>query len=127
MDIDDTRADLIDHVAEWSGVAGQLRVRMTDGTESWIDIRSPLADELYLHPELGSKARAGRTIGAAIAAVRKAAKAEDQVREQVDQAREQVDQAVRAALDAGATQDAVAVALGITARGLRKRLSAAQP
>ena len=59
MDIDDTRADLIDHVEEWGGVNGQLWVRMKDGAESWIDIRSALAAELYQHPGLGSHARAG--------------------------------------------------------------------
>lgn len=52
MDIDDTRADLIDHVAEWGGVARQLWVRMTDGSESWIDIRSSLASACYARPDL---------------------------------------------------------------------------
>lgn len=58
MDVDDTRADLIDHVEEWGGAPQQSRllwVRMKDGTESWIDIRSHLADQLYAHPELAAK------------------------------------------------------------------------
>ncbi len=61
MDIDDTRADLIAHIEEWGGVGtynhGRLWVRMTDGTESWIDIRSNLATECFARPGLGSKRR----------------------------------------------------------------------
>ena len=60
MDIDDTRADLIRYVERWGGVGTResirLWVRMTDGSESWIDSRSNLADQLYAHPELDADA-----------------------------------------------------------------------